>query len=143
MTLFADKEKNMDRAALVLRVVLGVAFIAHGYQKVFGMGMSNVAGMFGQMGVPMAPIAGPFISLLELIGGCAVLFGIFTRLFGFLLACDMLGAILFVHGKNGYSLPKGFELVFDLFGLALALMFIGAGAYSIDALLSRRGAPTP
>jgi putative oxidoreductase len=143
ITLFADKEKNLDRAALVLRLVLGAFFIAHGYQKVFGMGVSNVAGFFGTLGVPMATLAGPFIAYLELLGGLAILLGGFTRVFALLLACDMLGAIILVHGKNGFFAPKGIELVFGYFGLALALVFLGAGAYSIDAMLARRGAPTP
>jgi putative oxidoreductase len=143
MTFFADNQKNIDRAALVLRVVLAAVMIGHGYQKVFVMGISNMGGMFAQMGAPVPALTGPFIALLEFGGGIAILLGLFTRVFGFLLACDMLGAILIVHGKNGFFLPKGFEFVWDNCGLALALMFLGAGAYSIDALLARRGAPTP
>lgn len=143
MPFFADKEKNIDRAALVLRIVVGALFIAHGYQKVFVMGIGNMSGMFGQMGAPLPALSGPLIALLEFVGGIGLLLGIFTRVFGFLLACDMLGAILLVHGKNGFFLPKGFEFVLDNLALALALAFLGAGAYSIDALLARRGAPTP
>src|SRR5450755_392491 len=120
-TLFADKEKNLDRATLVLRLVLAAIFIGHGYQKVFGMGVSNVAGFFGTLGVPMPRVAGPFIAYLELLGGVAILLGGFTRVFALLLACDMLGAIILVHGKNGFFAPKGIELVFGNFGMALAL----------------------
>ena len=143
MTRFADKEKNLDRAALVLRIVLGAVFIAHGYQKVFGMGVLNVAGFFDTLGVPMAGIAGPFIAYLGLLGGVAILLGGFTRVIALLLACDMLGAIILVHAKGGFFAPKGIELVFGIFGMAIALVFLGAGAYSIDAMLARRGAPTP
>ncbi len=143
MTLFADKEKNLDRAALVLRLVLGAVFIGHGYQKVFEMHVSNVAGFFDTLGVPMAGLTGPFIAYLELLGGLAILLGAFTRVIALLLACDMLGAIILVHAKGGFFAPKGIELVFGIFGMAIALVFLGAGAYSIDAMLARRGAPTP
>ena len=82
------------------------------------------------------------------VGGlliCSVLLilGAFTRVAGALLACDMLGAIIFVHGKNGFFLPKGFEFVLANLGMALALALAGAGALSIDAMLSRRGSPAP
>lgn len=142
-TFFADKNKNLDRATIVLRLVLAAVFIGHGYQKVFGMGVSNVAGFFGTLGVPMAAVAGPFIAYLELLGGIAILLGGFTRIVAFLLACDMLGAIFFVHAKGGFFAPKGIEFVLGNFAMALALMFLGAGAYSIDAMLARRDAPTP
>jgi putative oxidoreductase len=142
-TLFADKEKNLDRATLVLRLVLAAIFIGHGYQKVFEMGVTNVAGFFGTLGVPMARLAGPFIAYLEMLGGVAILLGGFTRVIALLIACDMLGAIGLVHLKGGFFAPKGIEIVFGDFGMAIALVFLGAGAYSIDAMLARRHAPTP
>jgi len=45
-----------------------------------------------------------------------------------------------VHAKNGFSAPKGIEAVLGNFGMAVAIALLGAGAYSIDALLSRRKA---
>ena len=143
MTYFADRDKNLDRATLVLRLVLGAVFVGHGYQKVFAMGVSNVAGFFGTLGVPMAALTGPFIAYLELLGGIALLLGGFTRVIALLIACDMLGAMILVHAKGGLFAPKGIELVFGNFGMAIALVLLGAGAYSIDAMLAHRRAPTP
>jgi putative oxidoreductase len=142
-SLTAPSERNHDFALLVIRVVVGAIFIAHGYQKVFQMGIGNVTGMFAQIGIPLASVAGPLICVLELAGGIALILGAFTRVAGALLACDMLGAIIFVHGKNGFFLPKGFEFVFANFGMSLALALAGAGALSVDAMLSRRGSTLP
>lgn len=142
-TYSATTEKNLDRALLVLRLVLGTVFIVHGYQKVFGFGISGVTGMFTEMGVPLPAIAAPLISVLELVGGIALLFGAFTRVAAFLLACDMLGAIVMVHAKNGFSAPKGVENVLGNVAMLVAVALLGAGAYSIDALLARRHSPTP
>jgi putative oxidoreductase len=81
--------------------------------------------------------------VLEFAGGIALLLGAFTRVTAFLLACDMLGAIILVHAKNGFSAPKGVEVVLPNFAMLVAVALLGAGAYSIDALLARRHAPTP
>jgi putative oxidoreductase len=144
MTTFSDATaKKLDIALLVLRLVLAAVFITHGYQKLFGFGISGVTGMFTKMGVPLATMVAPFISVLEFLGGIALLFGAFTRVAAFLLACDMLGAIILVHAPNGYAAPKGVEVVLGNFGMAVAIALLGAGAYSIDALLSRRSSPTP
>jgi putative oxidoreductase len=142
-SLLAPSERNHDRALLVIRLIIGTIFMAHGYQKVFQMGIGNVTGMFSQIGIPLAAVMGPLICVLELVGGLALLLGAFTRIAGALLACDMLGAILFVHGKGGFFLPKGFEFVLANFGMSLALALAGAGALSIDAMIARRGSVAP
>lgn len=136
-------QKNLDLATLVLRISLGAIFIGHGYQKIFLFGIGGVSNSFASMGVPLAGIVGPCIAVLEFAGGFAILFGLFARVFGALLACDMLGAIIFVHAKNGFFGPKGVEMVFANFAMAFTIALIGAGAYSIDAMLARRSAPTP
>ncbi|MBK5188594.1 MAG: DoxX family protein [Gemmatimonadaceae bacterium] len=144
MPTYSDvAEKNHDRALLVLRLVIGAIFIMHGYQKVFGYGISGVTNAFTQMGVPVPTIVAPFAAVLELVGGIALLLGIFTRVAALLLACDMLGAIILVHGKNGFFLPKGFEFVMSNLGLCVALALAGAGAYSLDAAMARRGSTAP
>jgi putative oxidoreductase len=142
-TYSATTEKYLDWAMLVLRLVLAAVFIVHGYGKLFGMGISGVTGFFTSIGVPLPGVAAPFIAVLEFVGAIALLLGAFTRVTALLLACDMLGAIIFVHAKNGFSAPKGVEAVLGNFGMLIAVALVGAGAYSIDALLARRNAPTP
>jgi putative oxidoreductase len=144
MILYSEAtEKRLDSALLVLRLVLAAVFITHGYAKLFHMGFAGVAGMFTHMGVPLPTLMGPIIAIIEFFGGIALLFGAFTRVAAFLLACDMLGAIILVHAKNGYAAPKGVETVLGNFGMAVAIALLGAGAYSIDALLSRRRSAAP
>lgn len=124
----------------ILRIIAGVVFVAHGAQKVFVYGFAGVGGAFAQMGVPMPTVMGPLIGLIELFGGVARIVGLFTRVAALALACDMLGAILLVHAAGGFFLPSGLEFVLMLFGAALALLFAGPGALSIDGVLaSRRG----
>jgi putative oxidoreductase len=130
-----------DFGLLVLRLAVGFSFFMHGQQKVFGMGIAGVTQGFTQMGVPLPGVTGPFISFLELIGGIALIAGVFTRVFGFLLACDMAGAILMVHMKNGYLAQNGMELVFLLGMMGLTLALSGAGPYSIDAMMVKRRTP--
>lgn len=139
-TYSAATEKRLDVALLVLRLVLAAVFITHGYGKLFGMGFSGVTSFFTQIGAPLPGLSAPFIAILEFAGGIVLLFGAFTRVIAFLLACDMLGAMLLVHAKNGFSAPKGIEAVLGNFAMAVAIALLGAGAYSIDALLSRRKA---
>ena len=144
MTTYSEASaKRFDIAMLVLRVVLAAVFITHGYAKVFGMGFSGVTGMFSKMGVPLPMIMAPIVALVEFLGGIALLLGAFTRAAAFLIACDMLGAIILVHAKNGYAAPKGVEAVLGNFGMAVAIALLGAGAYSLDALLSRRRSNAP
>ncbi len=130
--------QRLDAALMLLRIVLGGIFIAHGAQKLFVFGMAGVVGAFGQMGVPLPGVTGPAIAFLEFFGGIALVLGLFTRPIALLLAVDMLGAIALVQVSKG--LIGGYEFELSLLGTALALALTGAGEYSVDRVLATRKA---
>ncbi len=131
---------RIDGALFLLRVILGCVFVMHGGQKLFVYGLSGTAAAFTHMGIPLPGIIGPFIGVVEFLAGIALIIGLFTRLATLCIAADMIGAILFVHFKNGFFLPTGYEFPFTLLGTSIALMLAGPGGYSVDAILAGRRA---
>jgi putative oxidoreductase len=76
--------------------------------------------------------------VLEVFGAVALIVGFLTRPVAVAFALDMLGAIFLVQLKNGFS---KFELEFLLLGASVALIFAGAGRYSLDAIIAGRSEP--
>jgi putative oxidoreductase len=125
---------------LVLRVVLGVIFAAHGAQKLFGSfggpGLRGTAGSHGQLGIKppflMAVVAG----LAEFVGGIMIAVGFLTPLAAVALILTMAVAVFTVHLKNGFfNMNGGYEFNLALAAMALTLLITGAGALSLDAVL--------
>ena len=133
--LRSPSPRQLSIGLAVLRVAVAAVFINHGRQKLFVYGFAGVTGAFTQMGVPFPGVMGPFIGLLEFFGGIALLLGLLTRLLAVGFVCDMLGAILLVQLKRGFS---AYELEFLLLGSSLALALTGAGRFSVDAFLAAR-----
>lgn len=152
-----NSTSSLDRTAvevglLVLRVFVGVIFMAHGAQKMFGWfggpGLQKTVELFG--GGPM----GYLVSIGEFFGGVGVAFGFLSRFSAAAQIVIMLGAIGMVHGKNGFFLGKGpdstmmqagFEYCFALIGMLLPILICGPGRFSIGKFFlpksSRTGRP--
>jgi len=135
MSFFRSSPRQLNLGLAVLRVAVATIFIRHGAQKLFVFGFAGVTGAFTHMGVPFPGLMGPLIGVLEFFGGIALVIGLLTRLVALGLVFDMLGAILLVQLKRGFS---GFELEFLLLGSSLALVLTGAGGFSVDALIAGR-----
>ena len=126
-----------------LRLSLGVIFIGHGAQKVFGSfngpGWAKWTSM--SQAVPFTFMQPPRVwlaaaALSELVGGALVLIGLLTRLGAFLLICTMLTAIKLLW--PAFFAPTGIELPVALLAGALALLIGGGGQASIDRMISGR-----
>jgi putative oxidoreductase len=130
----------MDLGLLMIRLVIGVLFIGHGAQKLFGWfggyGLKGTGGWFDSIGmkpgVTMALIAG----LSELIGGSLFALGLLTPLAGILIAGTMAMAIMKVHAANGlWATANGYEYNLTLLAVAIGIALIGPGRYALDAFL--------
>lgn len=134
----ASSPRQVSTGLLILRVIAGIIFAAHGGQKLFVYGFGGVTGAFAGMGVPLPMIAGPAVALLEFLGGIALIAGVLTRLTGLGLAITMAGAIFFAHLSAGFFAPNGFEFPLALLGASAAIAFAGAGELSVDGMIARR-----
>lgn len=130
-------------AGLVLRVPAGVIFTAHGAQKLFGaFGGYGLQGT-GQYMASIGLEPGYFMALLagsaEFFGGLALIVGLLVRPASLVLAFTMLVAIVTAHLANGLFMSNGgYEFALSLLAISVALVFHGAGRWSIDGLLGRR-----
>jgi putative oxidoreductase len=124
--------KKQEVALGLLRVIIGIVFLAHGYQKLFVWGIHGVAGTFGQMGIPLPITSAYLATFAELFGGLALLVGFGTRLAAIPVGFTMLVALLQVHLKGGFYLPTGFEYVLVLLAANVVLVIGGGGALALE-----------
>ena len=130
-----------DEAYTLLRVITGLLFVVHGYQKVFQMGMEGVSGFFGNVGIPLANIAAPLVAYGEFLGGIALILGLFTHWVAKLNIIIMLGAIFFVHLENGYAAQGGYEYQLLILVVNIFIATVGAGKSSLDAHRAKKNMP--
>ena len=124
-------------ALLVMRLVLGIVMIAHGYGKVFG-GLHHHAQFVASLGLPAW--SGYLSAFAEFFGGICVLVGFLTRFCAFAICIDLVVAIWKVHWHNGLmGAGKGYEFPLVLAALAFGLIFLGAGPISIDHIRGASG----
>ncbi len=135
-----------DIALTILRLVLGVVFLAHGAQKMLGcfggFGFHATMGFFTNMGMP-APVAF-LVICTEFFGGLGLIVGLLTRIAALGIGVEMIGAIFMVHLQNGFFMNwfgtqkgEGFEYHLLVIAMSAALLLRGAGAFSLDRGLSK------
>jgi putative oxidoreductase len=130
----------MDLAVLVLRLVVGLLFAAHGAQKLFGVlgggGLEGTAGMFDNIGLRPGWLQARAAGTAELVGGLLIALGLFTPFAAAALIAVMVAAIVTVHAPNGiWNTNQGYEFNLVLIAAVFALAGIGAGAWSLDNAL--------
>jgi putative oxidoreductase len=122
---------------LPLRIVVGLVFLMHGGQKLFIFGLGGTADIMGKLGLPLPFICAAIVIAVELLGGLAILLGIFTRLAGALLAFEMVVAIIVARWHGGFFAPYGYEFELTLLGASLTFAFNGPGRMSLEEIWHR------
>ena len=128
-------------AVLLLRVSMGIMFLAHDALKVFVFTLAGTVRYFGTLGLP--PWIAYSVMVLELVLGIALILGVWARLAALVGIPHLLGTILFVHGAKGwaFSAPGGgweFPAFWAVALLAVALLGDGAHALVRTPLVSQR-----
>ena len=130
---------------LFLRIMLGIVFFAHGGQKLLGWFggygfQGSMAYFTNTVGLPW--IIGFAVIIIEFFGALALLAGLATRLWSLAFVFLNLGIVFSSHYEyffmNWYGSQKveGYEYFLLAIGMAVSLVFSGAGKYSIDRLLT-------
>lgn len=130
----------MNTGLLIIRLVIGLLFAAHGAQKLFGWfgghGLKGTADFFESIGVKPGILMAVLAGGGEFVGGLLFAAGLWTEFASALIIITMIGAIVKVHGKKGlWATSGGFEYNLVLIAIALGVALTGAGEYSLDALL--------
>jgi putative oxidoreductase len=140
-TLVPPASARVSLALLLLRIVVGVSFIAHGLPK-----LAHPMSWDGAHG-PLPGVPGwlqLIVAVAETFGGWCIIFGFLTPLFAFLQVCDML-VVVFAVEIIGRGLPfagpggRSYEVEAHLLAGALAILLCGPGSFSIDGVLARIG----
>ena len=138
-------DKYRDAGILFIRLGFGFAFIfVHGYDKIMGGPAlwEKIGGAMGQYGLTFAPVFWGFMaSVSEFAGGILILLGLFTRPASAFMAFTMLTAFMMHTSKldpwNRAIYPM------EMFAVFMGLLFLGAGKFSIDALIAKRKKTPP
>ena len=131
---------------LVLRLALGSIFFLHGWMNVIG-GQSFLREMLAMVGGSAPEGVVWLVALLELLGGLALMLGVFTRGAALLLSAEMVVAVVLFHLRQGFfivavpnvPLAYGFEYHVALVGGLICLVLGGPGAFALQKRLDARG----
>ena len=140
-------ESRAGWAPLALRVPIGIIFMAHGAQKLFGWFGGYGLEATGQFMASIGLNPGYLMALLaggaEFFGGLALLIGLLVRPAAAVLAVTMVVAIFSVHFSNGLFMSNnGYEYALALLAVSVSLAYSGAGCGSVDNKLAHRAGST-
>lgn len=131
-------DKWGDVAPLVLRVATGLVFFMHGWQKLEG-GVAGTAGFLSSLQFPAPELFAVLLIAAEVLGGAALILGVFTHWAAKISAFVALVAWVTVHLKGGFFASNGgYEFIMVLFAACVSIMITGAGKYSLDHKWFRR-----
>jgi putative oxidoreductase len=139
-TTHALNPNLLDLGLLVLRLGFGLAFAAHGAQKLFGWfggpRLAGTAGFLESLGFRPGKMFAIVVALAEFVGGLLFALGFLGAVGPALMIADMVVAIFTVHLKNGFFVQNsGFEYPLTVAIAAVAIALSGPGRYSVDAAL--------
>lgn len=132
-------------APLALRLPVGIIFVAHGAQKLFGWfggyGLAGTGQWMDSIGLHPGAVMALLAGGAEFFGGLALLVGFLVRPAAAAQAIAMLVAIFSVHiGKGLFMANNGYEYALALLAVTVALLVSGAGRWSVDATLAEQTA---
>jgi putative oxidoreductase len=138
----------MNTGLLILRMVFGLLFAAHGSQKLFGwfggFGLTGTGAFFASLGFRPGRLFAAVDGGAEFISGALLTFGLFGPAVAAVMISVMIVAIATVHWRNGLlATSNGIELPLLYAAVAFALALTGPGEYSLDAMLGLRSWWTP
>ena len=135
----------MELGLLVVRVVVGLLFVGHGAQKLFGAfgggGLAGTASFFESIGLRPGHLHARAAGVAELTAGVLLVLGVLTPLAAAMITAVMVVAIATVHGSNGlWATENGCEYNLVLIATAFAVVAVGPGVWSLDSALGVDGA---
>ncbi|ASP48630.1 DoxX family protein [Cognaticolwellia beringensis] len=134
---------NAGYSALALRLPIGIIFMAHGAQKLFGWfggyGLEGTGGWMESIGLAPGFIMALLAGSAEFFGGLFILLGLLTRPAAIALSLTMVVAIFSVHFANGLFMSNnGYEFGLALLAASVSLAFSGSGKLALDNVLAKK-----
>ena len=134
---------NAGFSALALRLPIGITFMAHGAQKLFGWfggyGLEGTGGWMESIGLAPGFIMALLAGSAEFFGGLFILLGLLTRPAAIALSFTMIVAIFSVHFANGLFMSNnGYEFGLALLAASISLALSGSGKLALDNVLAKK-----
>jgi len=136
-------DANAGLEAVILRAPIGLILAAHGSQKLFawfgGYGLDGTGQWMASVGLTPGFVMALLAGSAEFFGGVALILGLLTRPAAMFNALTMLVALFWVHWGQGFFMDThGIEYALALLSATTALIVIGGGRYSLDALIETK-----